>query len=282
MTKELDYAPAAGQALAPTTLHTSSDGLDTSLQTISALGRDVPLYWARPQGGRNLPVVLVISEAFGLHAHIADVARRFAHEGYLAIAPDLMWRQGDPMSFSDAGSLVKNLLLKIPDQQVMADLDACVVWAATAGGDIDRLAAAGFCWGGRWAWLYAAHRPFRCAVSWYGILDGRASGPFPDDPTLFPTHPVDIAESMQTPVLGLYGAEDESIGLDTVERMRSALKTGGEAARASTIQVYENAGHAFFADYRDSYHAPSAADAWLRCLGWMRDHIQPAAELAKN
>jgi carboxymethylenebutenolidase len=274
--KTLAYAPAAGQTLVPTTIRTGEEGLETSLETISSLGRDVPLYSARPRHRKATPVVLVLSEAFGLHAHIADVARRFAHEGYFAIAPDLMARQGDPMSFDDVGSLVSDLLLKIPDSQVMADLDVCVEWAESAGGDVDRLVTTGFCWGGRWAWLYAAHRPMRCAIPWYGILDGRASRIFPVDPERFPAHPVDLVDSLQAPVHGLYGANDEAIGVDTVQRMRLALSEGNRFARESSIVLYQEAGHAFFADYRASYHESSALDAWQRCLGWMREHTQDA------
>ena len=272
MSNILDYAPAAGHQLAATTIRTDADQLDDALVTVSANGRSVPVYWARPREGASLPVVLVLSEAFGLHAHIADVTRRFAKEGYLAIAPDLMVRQGDPMSFEDIGSLVKDLLLKIPDEQVLADLDACVSWASEQGGDVRRLAATGFCWGGRWTWLYAAHRTLSCAVAWYGIVDGKASGLFPDDPLRFPRHPIDVVGELKAPVLGLYGARDEAIGLDTVADMTEALRHGSDAAVASSVHVYEDAGHAFFADYRESYRPAAAQDAWRRCLAWIHGH----------
>jgi len=263
----LGYTRATGPTQAPTTIRTSTAGLDAGMVSVDAGDRAVPAYAARPAGRTDLPLVLVISEAFGLHEHIADIARRFAHRGYFALAPDLMGRQGDPMRYDDIGRLVNELLLTIPDDQVMHDLDATVAWARAQGASRDRLAATGFCWGGRWTWLYAAHRRLDAAVAWYGIVDGHAM--FPDDTALFPRHPLAVTEDLTAPVLGLYGGQDEAIPIETVEAMRDRLRHGSEAARASTIQLYPDAPHAFFADYRDSYSAGSAQDAWERCLAWI-------------
>ena len=269
----LVYSPATGP-IATTTVHTNADGLDTRLTSVGAGDRSIRAYAAWPRNACHAPpVMLVVSEAFGLHAHIADVVRRFAHQGFFAVAPDLMVRQGDPMTYNDVGALVRELLLKIPDPQVMSDLDATVAWAASQGGDIRRLAATGFCWGGRWTWLYAARRPLAAAVVFYGIVDG--AGTFPDDPARFQSQPMDVTTEMNTPVLGLYGGKDEAISLTSIDAMRNELSKGTTAARASSIHVYPDAPHAFFADYRDSYRPEDAADAWARCLHWVGERTAP-------
>jgi carboxymethylenebutenolidase len=263
----LDLAPATGPAQAATTIHTPDAGLDTRMVEIDAGDRTIRAYVACPANAADAPLLLVLSEAFGLHEHIADICRRFASQGYFAVAPDLMVRQGDPMAYADIGVLVSELLLKIPDAQVMADLDATVAWARAHGASPDRVSATGFCWGGRWTWLYAAHRPIEAAVAWYGIVDG--SSMFPNDPALFPSHPLDIVGTLKAPVLGLYGGRDEAIPLGTIHAMQDRLTSGSNAARASHIHVYPDAGHAFFADYRDSYRADLADDAWRRCIEWL-------------
>ena len=263
-----DYARSAGP-VASTAIRTDLRGVVAADTRIDSAGFALPAYAAWPEGGPNRPVVLVICEAFGLHEHIKDIVRRFAKAGHFAVAPDLMTRQGHPMAFDDTSSLVRDLLVKIPDAQVMDDLDACVTWAGRQGGDVQRLAATGFCWGGRWTWLYAAYRKLDAAVAWYGIVDGRSTGMFPDDPGLFPLHPVDITDDLQAPVLGLYGGRDEAIPLDTVERMRGLLAQGSAEARRSDIHAYPHAGHAFFADYRDTYDPEAAADGWRRCVAWI-------------
>lgn len=266
----LDYAPATGPAQAASTIHTSSEGLDARLVEIGAGDRTIRAYAARPADAVGAPLLLVLSEAFGLHEHIADITRRFAHQGYFAVAPDLMVRQGDPTAYADIGDLVSKLLLQIPDAQVMSDLDATVGWARAAGASPDHLLATGFCWGGRWTWLYAAHRPLDAAVAWYGIVDG--GDMFPNDPALFPHHPLDLADELKAPVLGLYGGRDEAIPIETIRAMERRLAHGGQKARASHIHVYPDAGHAFFADYRDSYRADLAGDAWRRCIEWLGGH----------
>jgi carboxymethylenebutenolidase len=268
-----EYARAAGPVAERTVIRTGADGLDTEHLHVTATDAfAVPVYVARPVGVTGLlPVIAVISEAFGLHAHIEDIARRFAHQGYLAIAPDLMKRQGDPQTYPDVDSLVTDLLQQIPDDQVMADLDDVVDWAIDNGGDAERVAATGFCWGGRWTWLFAAHRRLAAAVAWYGILDGRASGAYPNE-DLFPRHPIDIAPALHTPTLGLYGAMDDAIPLGTVEAMKEALQQGDPSRSESQVVVYPDAGHAFFADYRETYVDAAARDAWSRALHWLREH----------
>jgi len=262
-------AKAAGRGPEETAIHTSTVGLIDGSIGISAGDRDIPGYFARPDGAADLPVVIVLSEAFGLHEHIRDITRRFAHEGYFAVAPDLMVRQGDPASFDDIGELVHKLLLEIPDRQVMADIDATVAWAATQQANVNQLAVTGFCWGGRWTWLYAAHRACSAAVAWYGFVDGVASGVFPAGTSKFPAQPIDLVKDLRTAVLGFQGGRDEAIAMSTIKSMQNALKDGSASAQGSEFIVYPEAHRAFFADYRDTYDAVAGPDAWRHCLNWI-------------
>lgn len=269
---EQDFAAAARPFAEGTVRRTGTDGLHAERTTIPVGDLAMPVYVARPEHGFDLPVVLVLPEAFGLHEHIADIARRFAHEGYLAVAPDLMVRQGDPQAYPDVDALVTGLLQRIPDEQVMGDLDATVAWAVQHGGARDRVAVCGFCWGGRWTWLYAAQARIAAAVAWYGILDGAGSGLYPSA-ELFPTHPLDVADRLTAPVLGLHGGRDEAIPLDTVDRMRAALAARPAGAPEAELLVFPGAGHAFHADYRESYSRLDAEQGWERTLAWLARHL---------
>jgi carboxymethylenebutenolidase len=255
------FAAAALPVSAQTVLATDTAGLKTGSYTVEVNGQKVPVYRAEPEGKTNLPVVLVVSEIFGVHEHIADVARRFAKQGYLALAPDLFVRHGDASKEASIAELMKNIVSKASDAEVLGDLDACVAWARASGGNVDKLAVTGFCWGGRIVWLYCAHNPkVKAGAAWYGRLVGEAS-------TLQPRHPIDIAANLKVPVLGLYGAKDQGIPLDTVEKMKVALAQGNSK---SAFVVYPEAGHAFNADYRPSYVASAAKDGWERTLAWFK------------
>ena len=260
------FAAAVLPVVAQTTIKTDTNGLVAGEVDIAVGGFKMPAYRAAPAGKTKAPVIFVISEIFGVHEHIADVARRFAKAGYFAIAPELFVRQGDAQSYGEIAKLQAEVISKVPDAQVMGDLDACAAWAATQGADATKLGVTGFCWGGRITWLYAAHNPaVKAGVAWYGRLVGNAS-------PLTPRHPVDLAAEIKAPVLGLYGAADTGIPLDTVEKMKAALTAGSAAARASEFHVYADAPHAFHADYRPSFRKQAAEDGWQRCLGWMRKH----------
>jgi carboxymethylenebutenolidase len=248
------------------TIRTDSAGLTVGEVTVGVDDFKMPAYRAMPAGRSGLPVVLVVSEVFGVHEYIADVARRFARLGYLAIAPELFVRQGDAQGYGEVAKLLSEVVDQVPDAQVMGDLDACVAWAGQNGGDTARLGITGFCWGGRITWLFAAHSPaVRAAIAWYGRVTGTAS-------TLQPVHPVDRAGALKAPVLGLYGGADSGIPPDAVEQMRRALAQGNSSARQSEIVVYPEAPHAFHADYRPSYRRDAAEDGWKRCLAWLRAH----------
>ena len=258
------YAAAAGTVMAQTAIKTPSTGLVTGEVTIDVNGFKMPAFRSAPAGKTNLPVVLVISEIFGVHEYIADVTRRLAQAGYLAIAPELFVRQGDPSEYGELAKLQSEIIAKVPDAQVMGDLDACVAWAAANGGNTDKLAITGFCWGGRITWLYAAHQPkLKAGVAWYGRLVGNTT-------VQTPAHPLALAGSLKAPVLGLYGAADTGIPLDTVDKMKEALAQGPAAAKASEFVVYPEAPHAFHADYRGSYRKGPAEDGWQRLLAWLK------------
>jgi len=260
------YAAAAVPLMAQTAIRTPSDGLTVGEVMIDVDGFKMPAYRAAPAGKTGLPVVLVLSEIFGVHEYIADTARRFARAGYLAIAPELFVRQGDAQSYGEMAKLIAEVISKVPDPQVMADLDATVKWAAANGGDTDKLGVTGFCWGGRQVWLYTAHNPkVKAGVAWYGRLVGQQNA-------LTPKNPVDVAGQLNGPVLGLYGAADTGIPLDTVDKMKTALAAGSAAARASTFVVYPDAPHAFHADYRPSFRKEPAEDGWKRALAWFKQH----------
>ena len=261
----LGFAAAAGPICAKTVIRTDNEGLKEGEFTLDIGGQPVPVYMAQPKDKSNLPVVIVISEIFGLHEHIADVARRFAKQGYLAVAPELFIRQGEPADYDNIAQLMKDVISKVPDDQVLGDLDAVVAWAKRNGGDADRIAVAGFCWGGRFAWLYSAHNPaVKAAVAWYGRLvpDGAATA-------LSPKNPIDIAATLTTPVLGLYGAKDPGISAASIQQMKDALAKGSSQ---SEIVIYPKSGHAFHADYRPSYMPEDAKDSWKRALEWLRSH----------
>jgi carboxymethylenebutenolidase len=258
------FAAATLPIAAQTVIKTDAQGLDVGEVTIQVGDFKMPAYRAAPAGKRGAPVVLVVSEIFGVHEHIADVARRFAKAGYFAVAPELFVRQGDASSYGEIAKLIAEVVSKVPDGQVMGDLDACVAWAGAQGADTSRLGITGFCWGGRITWLYAAHNPgVKAGVAWYGRLVGQASA-------LNPAHPVDVAGKLAGPVLGLYGGKDAGIPLDTVDKMKTALASGSAAAKKSEFMVYPDAPHAFHADYRPSYVKDAAEDGWKRCLAWFR------------
>ncbi|GIW42539.1 MAG: carboxymethylenebutenolidase [Candidatus Binatia bacterium] len=260
---------AAGFALAvrpiaASTIRTGTAGLREGEVSFSSGGTRIPAYRALPEGAGPFPVVLLVHEIFGLHEYVRDVARRLAREGYYALAPDLFARQGDPRRLASIPEIVEKIVRRVPDAQVLSDLDAAVAWldglpeARTAS-----LGITGFCWGGRIVWLYAAHSErLDAGVAWYGRLVGE-----PSDTT--PKHPVDVVGALRAPVLGLYGGKDPGIPLETVDRMREELR---KFAKPSEIVVYPEAPHGFHADYRPSYRKEAAEDGWRKMLDWFRKH----------
>jgi carboxymethylenebutenolidase len=256
------FALAMQPVMAQTVIQTDTTGLLAGEVKVPVKDGEMVAYRATPAGKAKPPVVLVISEIFGVHEYIKDTCRRLAKAGYCAVAPELFARQGDPRQYTSIPELQDKIISRTPDAQVMSDLDATVAWAAKQGGDTNRLAITGFCWGGRITWLYCAHNPqVKAGVAWYGRLTGTVND-------FTPRHPLDIAGELKAPVLGLYGGLDTGIPLEQVEKMEAALKVGSKAARASEIHVYDNAPHAFHADYRPSFRKEEAEDGWKRMLAW--------------
>jgi carboxymethylenebutenolidase len=259
---------AAGFAMAvrpvsAQTITTDTSGLVAGEVKIPVGDGEMPAYRAMPAKGESFPVVLVVQEIFGVHEHIKDICRRFAKLGHLAIAPELYARQGDVSQITNINEIISKVVSKVPDAQVMSDLDASVRWAEKNKGNSGKLAITGFCWGGRIVWLYAAHSPkLKAGVAWYGRLVGQ-----PDE--LHPKHPIDLVSQLKAPVLGLYGGADSGIPNDTVERMNKALKDEG---KPSEIVLYPDTPHGFYADYRPTYRKEQAQDAWRRLQEWFKKH----------
>lgn len=257
------FAVAAGP-VAASAIMTDNSGIEEGMVEVPTAGGKMPAYRARPKGGTNAPVILVVQEIFGLHEWIRDVCRRFAKEGWYAIAGAHYWRHGDPAKYTDIKQLVSELVMKVSDDEVMGDLDAEVKFAAGEHANTKKLAVTGFCWGGRVVWLYAAHNPSLTAgVAWYGQVAGN---PAPERPSTA----IQLAPQIKAPMLGLYGLKDTGITQESLEQMRTALKAAGN--NNSRIDVFPNSGHGFFADYRDSYNDADAKDAWGRALAWLKEH----------
>lgn len=258
------FALATQPVAAQTAIHTDAAGLREGEVRIAVGSGDMVAYRAAPAGLEKPPVVLLVSEIFGVHEYIRDTARRLAKLGYFVVAPELFARQGDPRKIDSVAEIIDKISSKTPDAEVMQDLDASVAWAAGQGADTARLAITGFCWGGRITWLYCAHTPeVKAGVAWYGRLVSPVNA-------YNPRHPIDLVGELKVPVLGLYGGVDTGIPIDTIDAMEAALKNGSPAAKASQIHLYDNAPHAFHADYRPSYRKEEAEDGWRRMLEWFR------------
>lgn len=258
------FALAVQPIVAQTTITTDAAGLTAGEVKIPVKDGAIPGYRACPMKGRLFPTVLVVPEIFGVHEHIKDLCRRLAHSGYCAIAPELFARQGDVSKMSDVQQIVSKVVSQVPDSQVMSDLDATIAWAGKSShADTSRVAMAGFCWGGRIVWLYAANSGVvKAGAAWYGRLEG-------DKTQMTPRNPIDFAGSFRAPVIGFYAGKDAGIPLESVEKMRSVLNIVGDP---SQIVVYPEAQHGFNADYRPSYDRAAASDAWKKMLDWFKKY----------
>jgi carboxymethylenebutenolidase len=251
------------QPISAATITTDASGLETGEAQIPVADGKIPAYFAKPAKGTKLKTVIVIQEIFGVHEWIKDICRRFAKEGYLAVAPSLYSRQGDPLAYTDIQKLVSEIVMKVDDNVVLTDLDSTAKWAAGNGGDPAKVGVTGFCWGGRQTWLYTAHNPnVKAGVAWYGGLVRKEGN-------TQPKHPVEVAAQLKGRVLGLYGELDKGITLEHVEAMRAAIKAANDK---SEIIVFPGADHGFLADYRPQYNEASAKDAWGKCLAWFKSH----------
>jgi carboxymethylenebutenolidase len=259
---------AASEPVLAQAIKTDFAGIKAGEQDIPVGSFKLPAYISRPEKASGLlPVVIVVSEIFGVHEYIADTTRRFAKLGYLAIAPEFFTRAGDPNTFGTVAEIQSNIVAKTPDPQVLEDLKAAIAWAGKNGGDLKKVGVTGFCWGGRITWLASTMPEVKAGVAWYGRLVG-------DKTANNPKQPVEIAADLKAPVLGLYGSADTGIPLETVEQMKAALAkaSSNPAAKASKFEIYPEAPHAFHADYRATYREGPAKDAWAKCLAWFKQH----------
>ncbi len=257
---------AASEPVLAQAIKTDFTGIKAGEQDIPVGSFNMPAYISRPdKASGSLPIIIVVSEIFGVHEYIADTTRRFAKLGYLAIAPEFFTRAGDPNTFGTIAEIQSNIVAKTPDTQVLADLKAAIAWAGKNGGDLKKVGVTGFCWGGRITWLSATLPEVKAGVAWYGRLVG-------DKTANNPRQPVEIAADLKAPVLGLYGSADTGIPLDTVEQMKAALAkaSSNPAAKASKFEIYPDAPHAFHADYRNTYREGPAKDGWAKCLAWFK------------
>jgi carboxymethylenebutenolidase len=263
MQSDDDGFAKAAQALLAQVITTDTWGLVAGEVSIAVGDSQIPGYRAMPAGPGTSPVVLVVQEIFGVHEHIRDVCRRLAKLGYFAIAPDLYARQGDVSTMSDIPEIFSSVVLHVPDAQVCADLDAALAFAQASGhADAERVGLVGFCWGGRVAWVYASHNPkLKAAVSYYGLLEGMKSQIRPNDP-------LDLAESLRVPVLGLYAGHDDYVQPAAIDQMRAGLVNSGSG---SQIVVFPNVNHGFNADYRPTYDQTAATYAWKLAHDWLRE-----------
>ncbi len=256
----------ASKALAGEIIKTPADGLQISAGQVPSGGFQVPIYKARPKAPGNHPVVVVIPEIWGMHEYIKDVVRRFAQRGFFAVTFEPYARTGGVLQIEDRETLLK-VVNAVPDAQVMADLDAIVAYVKKhPSARADRIGVTGFCRGGLYTMLYSAHSTdVAAAVVWYGQIKPAKT------PGVRTVGPLDVTGRIQAPLLGLFGGADLGIPVADVKELEAALTTAG---RAAEIVIYENAPHAFHADYRPSYRENQAKDAWARCLAWFDKHLR--------
>lgn len=258
---------SASEPVFAAAIETDFVGIKAGEKMILSGNLQIPAYVSRPEKAKGaLPIIIVISEVFGVHEYIADVTRRFAKLGYLAIAPEFFTRAGDPNTYGTTAEILTNIVAKTPDSQVLNDLQAALVWAGKNGGDLKKVGVTGFCWGGRITWLSATLPQVRAGVAWYGRVTGEKTDGNP-------RHPVDIAVELKAPVLGLYGAADAGISLESLDKMREVLAQAAPknpVAKACQFEVYPDVPHAFHADYRSSYREGPAKDAWEKCIAWFK------------
>ncbi len=248
-------------------IRTDTNGLTTGPVEIPTKTGKIPAYYARPAKPGRYPVVLVIHEAFGVHEHIQDICRRYAKAGYLAVAPELFVRQGDVTKHTEVVTIFNEVISKVPDEQVNADLDATLAYARkNLQGHKTLVGAVGYCWGGRAVWEYAYHNPkLTAGLAYYGRVEGMVSDERPLDP-------IDFGSELKVPVLGLYAEKDTSISLESVSRMQAELKKSGSG---SEIVVLPGVGHAFNSDYRANYDKAAAEKAWILGIAWLRKYGMP-------
>ena len=214
--------------------------------------------------GISKGVVVVLQEAFGITDHIKDVCGRFADDGYRAVAPDLFHRSGGPVLGYDELPEAKKHMAELTQSGLLDDLQSTIDYLVDEGFALPRIAVVGFCMGGSVAFLAATAWPLGAAVTFYGggVIEGRFGMP--------PL--IEMVSSLRSPWLGLYGDVDATIPVLEVEQLQRSLE---ESPVTAELVRYPDANHGFNCDARDSYHAPSAVDAWGRALAWLDANVAP-------
>jgi carboxymethylenebutenolidase len=258
------YTLAAGPVRADV-IHTDTKGLDAGDAKVKVPGGEMPVYYARPVGVKNPPIILVAMEIFGLHEWVKDITRRVGHLGAFAVAPNYYFRSEtngvDLTKIEDFQKLFPIVNTKT-DTELFSDLDATVAWAKSKGGNGKRLGIMGFCRGGRTVWHYSTHNPdLKAGVAFYGSLI--------DKNDAAPKNSIELAPDVKEPVLGLYGDADTGITPDQVKQMEAALKAAGKTAE---FHEFPGAPHGFVADYRPSYRKEAAEDAWNQMTSWFKKY----------
>ena len=258
------FALSAGPLMAQTAINTPATGLDSGMVSIPVAGGNMPGYMAAPKKAGKYATVIVIPEIFGMHRYQQDICRRLAKLGYFAVTLDPYFRKGDLAKMTDIKQVLP-IANALEDKTTLADLDALVAWIEKQpNANAKKIGITGMCRGGRTVWMYTAHsKKIKAGVSWYGGLNPM--------PPAMPQTPLDIADQLNAPVLGLYGGDDTGIPVVMVERMRAALLAFGKE-KESMIHVYDGMPHAFHADYRPSYRKEAAEDGWKRMLAWFKKH----------
>jgi carboxymethylenebutenolidase len=247
-------------------IKTDTDGIVAGEHMVPIGGYSMPVYEARPASGPPAPIVLVISEIWGVHEYIRDSTRRFAKAGFYAVAPELFKREGGVGQIPNVQDVLK-IVLAVPRKQVLGDTTAAIDWAKKRpGARADRAGVTGWCWGGSTAIQVAATNPdIKAAVVWYGP----PARPYPDSPS--PVTGFDLAKDIKVPLLGLFGETDKSPTPEDAKRFGEMVSQHNKNVE---IVVYPGVGHAFHADYRPSYNAAAASDAWKRCIGWFDKYLK--------
>ncbi len=257
------FALSAGPVAAQSVIRTPADGLDTSDIKVTVAGAQMPGYMAAPTKAGKYAAILVIPEVFGMHEYQKDICRRLAKLGYVGVTVDPFFRLGDLSKLTEIRDVLANAN-KLEDAQMLADLDGVVEFMEKQPKiDAKKMGITGMCRGGRTVWMFAAHsKKMKAGVSWYGGMNPM--------PPAMPRTPVDVAATLNAPVLGLYAGADAGIPVAIVAKMQQALKTGNRHSQASRFILYPGVPHAFHADYRPSYRKEAADEAWQQMLAWFK------------
>jgi carboxymethylenebutenolidase len=248
---------------------TNPAALETRDVTFQSDGFAMRAYLARTKAPGTYPSVIVLHEAFGLVEHERDVARRFANAGFIALAPDVYSRIGAPQNASDMTE-VRAKMFGLTDAQLVRDFEAAAAFVRAQPGASGKLGCVGFCVGGRWTLLFACSSDkVDAAIDCWGGFITRATPDALTTPAR-PTPVVDLAARLHCPLYIVCGEEDQNPSPADAAELGRRLEQAGKNFK---IEVFKNAGHAFFADYRPSYREPAAFDLWPKMVAYFKTNL---------